>query len=565
MIKSLAVLALVIFGVFSEEETEVEKTETSEEKVEAVVIFNPPKEAPGAVFFDTFQDGLGKWASTSHPDFKGRFIVDKGSKNTHEEMSEEKELLIPDKALKYGLIATEDIDLDTADGFVFQYEVRLHDGITCGGAYMKLLATKTVAEEFDDKSRYSVMFGPDKCGTDTNKVHFITQVYNPISEEWVEHHLKDAPKVKTDKKTHLYTLVVSPGQQEYEIFIDNESATKGKFEKDFEPPFQPPEEIEDADDEKPEDWVDDEMMDDPDAVKPDDWDEDARRQIKDPEASKPECWHDDEPDEVPDPEAEKPDGWDDEDDGAFEAPLIENPLCTEDCGCGEWEHPMISNPDYKGKWKAPKIENPDYQGDWKPRVIRNPAYYVHKPEHRRVSDIKGLAIDIWTMNKDVGFDNIFLGKNKAEALAFSQVSWQPKNLHEKAQSKKNKNKKDKDESGGVMGLFTKAKNFVMDYTPQCVFTTIILVISISWWCCGTKAQTPPAPAGDSAQEALVTDDNATEVLREDNSASAQSKESSDAKEGLGPAATKENANKASTTATEGTSSAKKRKKKRMES
>jgi len=564
MIKSLAVLALFTSGVFSEGETE---TETSKEKVETVVIFDPPKDAAGAVFFDTFQDGLGKWTSTSHPDFKGRFIIDKGSKNTYEAMSEEKELLIPDKALKYGLVATEDIDLDTSDGFVFQYEVRLHDSITCGGAYMKLLATKTVAEEFDDKSRYSVMFGPDKCGTGTNKVHFITQVYNPISEDWVEHHLQEAPKIKTDKNTHLYTLIVGPSQQEYEILIDNESQKKGTFEKDFDPPFQPPEEIEDPDDEKPDDWVDDEMMDDPDAVKPADWDEDAPRQIKDPDASKPDCWHDDEPDDVPDPEAEKPEGWDDEDDGVFEAPLVENPLCTEECGCGEWEHPMISNPDYKGKWKPPRIENPDYQGDWKPRIIRNPSYYLHKPEHRRVSDIKGLAIDIWTMDKDVGFDNIFLGKDKAEALAFSQVSWQPKNLHEKEHSKKSSKKK-KDESEGVMGLVTKARNFVMDYTPQCVFTTIILVISISWWCCGKKAQAPPSPAGDS----IVTDHDQPEVLRnesgakEDKFSSVQSKESSDAKQGPSSAATKENANRASSTAEEVTSSAKKKKRaKRRES
>eukprot|EP00495_Collosphaeridae_sp_1-RS-2012_P005633 TRINITY_DN504_c0_g2_i3.p1 TRINITY_DN504_c0_g2~~TRINITY_DN504_c0_g2_i3.p1 ORF type:complete len:191 (-),score=66.76 TRINITY_DN504_c0_g2_i3:2-574(-) len=178
---------------------------------------------------------------------------------------------------------------------------------------MKLLADKTPADDFNDKTRYSVMFGPDKCGTDTNKVHFITQVFNPVSEEWVEHHLKDAPKVETDKSTHLYTLVVKKGQQEYEIFIDNKSKKKGKFLDDFDPPFQPEKEIEDPDDKKPEDWVDDEKMDDPDAVKPDDWDEDAPRKILDPEASKPECWHDDEPDEVADPDAEIPDGWDEED------------------------------------------------------------------------------------------------------------------------------------------------------------------------------------------------------------------------------------------------------------
>lgn len=518
MTKFLTILGLIATCVLCDEEAET----VEEEEVETVVIFNPPKEAPGAVFFDTFQNGLGKWASTSHPDFQGRFIIERGNENTHEEMSEELELIVPDKALKYGLVATDSIDLETSDGFVFQYEVRLHDGMTCGGAYMKLLADKTPAEEFSDKTRYSVMFGPDKCGTDTNKVHFITQVFNPVSEKWVEHHLKDAPKVETDKSTHLYTLVVKKGQQEYEIFIDNKSKKKGKFADDFEPPFQPAKEIEDPDDEKPEDWVDDEKMDDPEAVKPDDWDEDAPRQILDPDASKPECWHDDEPDEVADPDAEIPDGWDEEDDGEFEAPLVPNPLCTDECGCGEWEHPMINNPDYKGIWKAPKIVNPDYIGPWKPRNIANPAYYVHKPEDRRISDIKGLAIDIWTMNQDVGFDNVFLGKDKDDAFAFSQVSWKPKNLHEEAEKKSKKNKGSDGEESALAKLFSKPRDFFNKYTPHCVFTTIILVITLSWWCCGRQDQaqvTIPDPSDDR----IVPDEKADETAQAEAPAGDESK------------------------------------------
>jgi len=500
--RSIAFLGLFATRLLCDDEAEA----IEEEEVEAVVIFNPPKVAPGAVFFDTFQDGLSKWASTSHPDFQGRFIVDKGKENTHESMSEELELLVPDEALKYGLVATDNIDLDTSNGFVFQYEVRMHDGLTCGGAYMKLLALKIPADEFDDKTRYSVMFGPDKCGTDTNKVHLITQVFNPVSEEWVEHHLKEAPKVKLDKSTHLYTLVVKKGQQEYEILIDNKSVKKGKFANDFEPPFQPPKEINDPEDEKPEDWVDNEKMDDPEAVKPDDWDEDAPRKILDPEASKPDCWHDEEPDEVPDPEAEKPEGWDDEDDGEFEAPLVPNPLCTDDCGCGKWVHPMIANPDYKGKWKAPKIDNPDYIGEWEPRIIANPAYYEHKPEHRRISDIKGLAIDIWTMTKDIGFDNIFLGIDKSKAFAFTQVSWKPKYELEEAE-KKAKKAASSGEEGRMAELVRTVKEFVMDYTPQVVFTTIILVISLSWWCCGRKDQAP-VPVQAPSEDQVVADEKA---------------------------------------------------------
>ncbi len=54
---------------------------------------------------------------------------------------------------------------------MLQYELKLTDGLTCGGAYLKFL---TATADFDpaeltDGTPYTVMFGPDKCGS-TNKV-----------------------------------------------------------------------------------------------------------------------------------------------------------------------------------------------------------------------------------------------------------------------------------------------------------------------------------------------------------------------------------------------------------
>lgn len=52
-----------------------------------------------------------------------------------------------------------------------QYEVRFQNGIECGGAYIKLLTDTPdfSAESFADNTPYTIMFGPDKCGS-TNKV-----------------------------------------------------------------------------------------------------------------------------------------------------------------------------------------------------------------------------------------------------------------------------------------------------------------------------------------------------------------------------------------------------------
>lgn len=57
---------------------------------------------------------------------------------------------------------------------VVQYEVNFQNGQECGGAYLKLLSMdpspKNKAPQnlklFQDKTPYTIMFGPDKCGND---------------------------------------------------------------------------------------------------------------------------------------------------------------------------------------------------------------------------------------------------------------------------------------------------------------------------------------------------------------------------------------------------------------
>lgn len=43
----------------------------------------------------------------------------------------------------------------------------------------------------------------------------------------------------------------------YAVLIDGEIKKSGSLFEDFEPPFNPPEEIDDAGDSKPDDWIDD--------------------------------------------------------------------------------------------------------------------------------------------------------------------------------------------------------------------------------------------------------------------------------------------------------------------
>lgn len=57
----------------------------------------------------------------------------------------------------------------------------------------------------------------------------------------------------------------------FEILVDQTVVNSGNLLKDMTPPVNPPAEIEDPDDHKPEDWDERPKIQDPDAVKPEDW------------------------------------------------------------------------------------------------------------------------------------------------------------------------------------------------------------------------------------------------------------------------------------------------------
>ena len=105
------------------------------------------------------------------------------------------------------------------------------------------------------------MFGPDKCG-ENNKVHFILRHQNPVSKEWEEKHFKsDTPlNIQNDQFSHLYTLVVRPDNS-FSIKVDNKVVKSGSLLESMEPPINPAKIIDDPDDKKPSDWVDDAEID----------------------------------------------------------------------------------------------------------------------------------------------------------------------------------------------------------------------------------------------------------------------------------------------------------------
>ncbi|QDZ25677.1 calnexin [Chloropicon primus] len=353
------------------------------------------------------------------------------------------------------------------DAVVLQYDVKFSKGHGCSGGYLKFLSEDPEFKEEDltDKTGYSVMFGPDKCG-DSGKVHLIIRYKDRNTGEFEEKHLKNPPGIPTaDGGSHVFTAVILPDNT-YKVLIDDVVEQEGSLFEDFEPSFLPPKMIDDATDSKPEDWVDEPQFPDPDATKPDDWDEDAPAKIPDADATKPADWDEDMPLEVTDPEAEVPEDWDEDEDGDWEAPTIPNPACKKISGCGPWTPPLIPNPDYKGKWMRPYIDNPDYKGPWAPRQIDNPDYYEDDTPLKSVAPIGAVALEIWAMDGGIIFDNILISTNEEHSKEVIETYWKPKNEAEKAERAKMATEANKHQHLAFWrGLLETVDPFLIEHLP----------------------------------------------------------------------------------------------------
>jgi calreticulin len=268
---------------------------------------------------------------------------------------------------------------------VIQYEVKHEQNIDCGGGYVKLLPAGLDQKAFNGDSDYSIMFGPDICGS-TKRVHVI------FNYKGKNHLLNKEIPCESDALAHLYTLVVSPDNT-YRVLVDNVEKQAGSLKDDWD--MLAPREIND-----------------PNASKPSDWDD--RVKIDDPEDKKPAGW-DDVPAQIKDASATKPDDWDDELDGEWEAPLIDNPEYK-----GEWRAKQIDNPAYKGAWVHPKVPNPDFVDD-----NSLGQYKSHK----------FIGIEIWQVKSGTLFDDFYVGDSVDEAKARAE-KWLTKAAAEKEAKEK---------------------------------------------------------------------------------------------------------------------------------
>jgi len=246
------------------------------------------------------------------------------------------------------------------------------------------------------------MFGPDLCGYDVSHVHAI---FSHKGENLLKSDKVNLEYSDKNEFTHLYTFEFKPDGT-YDILFDLKSKASGKIVEDW--AFPKPM-IDDADDKKPSDWVDEQEIDDPEAKKPD--------------------GYDDIPAQIPDPDATKPEDWDDEDDG-------------------EWEPPLIDNPEFKGEWFAPKIANPAYKGEWSPKQIKNKDY--EEGVQLAAYDSTHVGFELWIVNNGTIFDNILVTDSIEFAKEQGEKLWRPTKDGEKEKKEAwdKENKPAEDEPAG---------------------------------------------------------------------------------------------------------------------
>eukprot|EP00002_Diphylleia_rotans_P010241 TRINITY_DN2064_c0_g1_i1.p1 TRINITY_DN2064_c0_g1~~TRINITY_DN2064_c0_g1_i1.p1 ORF type:complete len:417 (+),score=97.41 TRINITY_DN2064_c0_g1_i1:47-1297(+) len=356
--------------------------------------YKPPS-GVDAHFYEPFQDSdwTERWIHSSLEKYCGNFVVEHPP---FDFIRQGDHALVAKDGGCHHAISHQLMDpFEIVNGtLVLQFEVLLQQKVECGGAYIKLMAEDENfhAENFDNRSPYLIMFGPDRCGTD-GQVLFIFRHRHPITGVWSEKRMVNPPKIKGDLKPHIYTLHLK-GNNSFDIFIDQERIRSGSLLLDFSPSVNPPREVADPTDVMPTDLRHNPIIPDLSVTKPDDWDENAPHEIPDPTAQKPDDWDESIPLLISDPSASRPVGWSTILQGPWTPPFILNPLCPTR-RCGPWMPPMVANPAYKGKWSHPLIENPAYVGEWQPRLIPNPDY-VEDLNPSQFLPIGSIGIEIWT-------------------------------------------------------------------------------------------------------------------------------------------------------------------------
>ena len=79
-----------------------------------------------------------------------------------------------------------------------------------------------------------------------------------------------------------------------------------------------------------------------------------------------------------------------------------------------------------------------YTGPWAPRKVPNPEFFEDLTPALTLAPIGALAIEVWTTNKGILYDNFYIGYSLDDAFAFAKSTFEPKVLAEEAAARATK-------------------------------------------------------------------------------------------------------------------------------
>nr|5HCF_A Chain A, Calreticulin, putative,Calreticulin, putative [Trypanosoma cruzi strain CL Brener]5HCF_B Chain B, Calreticulin, putative,Calreticulin, putative [Trypanosoma cruzi strain CL Brener]5HCF_C Chain C, Calreticulin, putative,Calreticulin, putative [Trypanosoma cruzi strain CL Brener]5HCF_D Chain D, Calreticulin, putative,Calreticulin, putative [Trypanosoma cruzi strain CL Brener]5HCF_E Chain E, Calreticulin, putative,Calreticulin, putative [Trypanosoma cruzi strain CL Brener]5HCF_F Chain len=175
------------------------------------------------VYFHEEFKSMEHWTTSKHRDDFGKVEISAGKFYADAEKS--KGLRLTEDARFYALSTAFPTPINNEKkSLVVSFSVKHEQDLKCGGGYIKLLPSMD-PEKFHGETKYWLMFGPDRCGSQ-NRVHIILH-YNGENREWSKR-----IRFPEDKLTHVYTLHIA-ADNSYEFFLDGESKAKGQLEEDW--------------------------------------------------------------------------------------------------------------------------------------------------------------------------------------------------------------------------------------------------------------------------------------------------------------------------------------------
>ncbi|KAH7831436.1 putative Calreticulin family [Monocercomonoides exilis] len=187
-------------------------------------------------FMETFDNvSIGtKWIISQQSNYTGNWSIEN---RTNDVIDVNTEGLVLKTESSMDAISAKTNFSFNSDIFIIQYEIKVQrHPFICGGAFIKVFNEEYEQKALSTDTRYSVMFGPDRCGK-KDKIQFVLQIKNKEDGKWRKHIFTgDIPGI-WDDMSHVYRLTIVRSDY-FVISIDGKAKINETFSNNhFSPPL----------------------------------------------------------------------------------------------------------------------------------------------------------------------------------------------------------------------------------------------------------------------------------------------------------------------------------------